>query len=94
MKQVYYILIVIAIIVVVGFLISNGIESDKQEINKWANSKNLEVKNIDVHFTIINTPFYYLNKGSRIYEVDMSNNEKWWIRTGVFSWDYEKDKSK
>ena len=32
---------------------------------------------------------YY--RGHRIYEVDMTNGDKWWVRTGILGVDYEKD---
>lgn len=73
-------------------IISVIISSDEKEIKQWATEKGMEVKNIDMHVTPIGTPFYYVNKGSHIYEVDMTNGEKWWVRTGLFGNDYEKEK--
>lgn len=46
--------------------------------------------------TIFGTPYNWLNKGENIFEVDIKTkegkSEKWWIRTGLFSDDYEKEK--
>lgn len=64
----------------------------EQEIREWAKSKGLQVKSIETHITNINTPFYYLNNGYYIFECDMTNGEKWWVRTGIFGNEYEKDK--
>lgn len=94
MNFIKYTFTIIIVLAVIGFIITSAIDSDKEKINKWAKSKSLEVKKIEVHFTMFNTPFNYLVKGNRIYEVDMANKEKWWIRTGLFSWDYEKGKSR
>lgn len=57
-----------------------------------AKENGMEVKEIDLHITQIGTPFYYVNNGSHIYEVDMTNGEKWWVRTSIFGNDYEKQK--
>jgi len=86
------ILIILLIILVCGVIINWSIESNKKEIIDWATKNNMEVKSIDTHMTIIGTPFYYLNRGQYIYEVDMMNGEKWWVRSGIFGNDYEKDK--
>ena len=47
--------------------------------------------------TVFGTPYYWLNKGEHIFEVVIKTkegkSEKWWIRTGVFSDDYEKEKN-
>jgi glucan phosphoethanolaminetransferase (alkaline phosphatase superfamily) len=89
------------LIFIVGGLIIFGIiwmsiSSHESEIKSWAKNNNLNVVNIQTHVTAIGTPFYYVNKGSFIFEVDVITKsgkpEKWWIRTGVFSNDYEKAK--
>jgi len=92
MKTLTYIIGVIVILALIGLIINWKIDSDKSEVYEWATQHNLEVESIDTHMTHFNTPFYYLNKGSYIYEVKMTNGEKWWIRTGLFSNDYEKEK--
>ncbi len=72
------------------------LSSSESEIKTWANNNNLDIVKIQIHWTVIGTPFFYVNKGCFIFEVDVAtksgNPEKWWIRTGVFSNDYEKSK--
>lgn len=92
MKILTYIIVAILLIAVVGFIVNASVEAGKEEVYKWAEKNNMQVKDIEVYLTQINTPFYFLNKGCYIYEVDMTNGEKWWVRTGLFSNDYEKDK--
>lgn len=87
------IIIGIALVIIIAAVITNySIESNKEEIKEWAVKNGLDVKNIEVHFTTIDTPFFYINKGSYIYEVEMTNGEKWWVRTSIFGNDYEKQK--
>lgn len=93
MKILTYIFVAILIIAVVCFIVNASIEAGKTEVYEWAKENKMQVEKIETHMTTFNTPFYYLNKGSYIYEVDMTNGEKWWVRTGVFSNDYEKDKN-
>jgi hypothetical protein len=54
----------------------------------------MKIEHIESHMTTFDTPFYYVNKGNWIFEVDVitsdGNKEKWWIRTGIFGNDYEK----
>lgn len=57
-----------------------SVQSDKQDAYQWAEQHNLKVKSIEVHWT------------QCIYEVDMTNGEKWWCRKGFFSDDWEKAK--
>ncbi len=92
MKTLLIIIGIIVLVIVVAVITNYSIESYKEDIKEWANEKNMTVQNIDVHFTTIDTPFYLINKGSYIFEVDMTNGEKWWVRTGLFSNDYEKQK--
>ena len=61
-------------------------------IRKHFAEQNQEVKTCEYQFTIIGSPFFYVNKGQYIFKVELTNGEVWWIRTGVFSNDYEKDK--
>ena len=60
-------------------------------VDEWAAEKGYVIESKEVHFTIFGTPFYYLPKGQYIYEVKLTNGEKWWVRTGVFENDYEKE---
>lgn len=87
------ILAIIVLLVLAAFIIGFSIDFGKEEVYQWAKEKGFQVKSIEVHMTQIGTPFYYLNKGSYIYEVDLTNGEKWWCRTGIFSNDWEKDKN-
>jgi uncharacterized protein YpmB len=90
MKTLLIIIGIIVLVIVVAVITNYSIESNKEEIVEWAKENNMEVKSIEPHFTTIDTPFYYLGKGCYIFEVDMTNGEKWWVRTGLFSNDYEK----
>ena len=92
MKTILIIIGIFVLLVFVSSLINFSIESYKEDIKEWANENNMMVRNIEPHFTTIDTPFYILNKGSYIFEVDMTNGEKWWVRTGLFGNDYEKQK--
>ena len=91
MKTLTTILIIILILIGTYAIISSTITVHKNSIEKWAKENKLEVKTIKLHQTIINTPFLYKNDASYIYEVDMTNNEKWWVRTNIFNNDYIKD---
>jgi glucose uptake protein GlcU len=86
---------VIALIILVGFILTAKIESGKDSIKKWAQKNQYEVVDIETHMTVFGTPYNWLNKGQNIFEVDIKTkegkSEKWWIRTGVFSDDYEKE---
>ena len=92
MKTILITVGIILLVAIVGVITNYSIDSNKEDIKEWAIEKGLEIKNIEVHFTQFDTPFYYVNKGSYIYEVDMTNGEKWWVRTSMFGNDYEKQK--
>jgi hypothetical protein len=92
MKTILIIIGIITSILVLSFITNYSIESYKEDIKEWASEKNMTIVNIEPHFTTIYSPFYYLGKGCYIFEVDMSNGEKWWVRTGLFGNDYEKQK--
>lgn len=87
---------VIALIILVGFILTSKIEYGKDSIKKWAHENQYEVVDIETHMTVFGTPYNWLNKGQNIFEVDIKTkegkSEKWWIRTGVFSDDFEKEK--
>jgi len=93
MKQ---ILIIIALVILVAVILGSKIEEGKDSVKNWARKNQYEVVNIETHMTIFGTPYNWLNKGENIFEVDIKTkegkSEKWWIRTGVFSDDYEKEK--
>lgn len=84
--------VIIVILIVVALVIAvSRTTKEKEEIVQWATTKGLSISKIEIHYTAIGTPFYYVHKNCNIYEVDMSNGEKWWVRIGIFSNDYEKD---
>lgn len=88
---------VIALLILVGFILTAKIESGKDSIKKWSQKNQYEVVDIETHMTVFGTPYNWLNKGEHIFEVIIKTkegkSEKWWIRTGVFSDDYEKEKN-
>jgi len=92
MKQILIIGVVILVVVILGSKIQIG----KDNIKKWATKNQYEIVNIETHMTVFGTPYNWLNKGENIFEVDIKTkdgkSEKWWVRTGVFSDDYEKEK--
>ena len=92
MKTLLIIIGIIVLVIIVAFITNMSIESYKEDIKEWAKENGTEVKSIEPHFTTIDSPFYYLGKGCYIFEVDMTNGEKWWVRTGIFGNDYEKQK--
>jgi hypothetical protein len=93
MKEV---LIIIAVVILLVVVLGSKIEAGKDSVKNWATKNQYEIVNIETHMTIFGTPYNWLNKGENIFEVDIKTkegkSEKWWIRTGVFSDDYEKEK--
>ena len=93
MKQ---ILIIIALVILVAVILGSKIEAGKDSVKNWATKNQYQIVNIETHMTIFGTPYNWLNKGENIFEVDIKTkdgkSEKWWIRPGVFSDDYEKEK--
>ena len=93
MKQ---ILIIIALVILVAVILGSKIEAGKDSVKNWATKNQYQIVNIETHMTIFGTPYNWLNKSENIFEVDIKTkegkSEKWWIRTGVFSDDYEKEK--
>lgn len=63
--------------------------STEEEIRDWAEERGMEVRSIEVHFTWVGTPFWYLQNGCQIYEISMKDGEKRWIRTSILGWDVE-----
>jgi len=92
MKTIGIILIAIVILIVFGVINHYAIDSHESDIRQHFTEQNQEVKTCEYQFTIIGSPFYYCNKGQYIFKVELTNGEIWWVRTGVFSNDYEKDK--
>jgi hypothetical protein len=93
MKQ---ILLIIAAVVLLVVVLTSKIEAGKDSVKNWATKNQYEIVDIETHMTIFGTPYNWLNKGQNIFEVDIKTkegkSEKWWIRTGLFSDDYEKEK--
>ncbi len=92
MKVLLKVLGIVALLFIGFLLIVERIDSKKSEVNQWVNQHGMQINSIETHMTIIGTPFNYLNKGQYIYEVNMTNGEKWWVRTGVMTNDYERQK--
>jgi hypothetical protein len=91
-----HVLIIIALVILVAVILGSKIEAGKDSVKNWATKNQYQIVNIETHMTIFGTPYNWLNKGENIFEVDIKTkegkSEKWWIRTGVFSDDYEKEK--
>ena len=92
MKTITIILFVIVILFVIGIINYYAINSHEDDIRKHFTEQNQEVKTCEYQFTIIGSPFFYVNKGQYIFKVELTDGEVWWVRTSVFSNDYEKDK--
>lgn len=92
MKTIGVIVLIVVGVILAFIYLDATTKANESEIRNWAKEKSLEVKTIDMHITVFGTPFCYLNKGCFIYEVDMTNGEKWWVRTNIFGNDYEKEK--
>ena len=91
-----HVLIIIALVILVAVILGSKIEAGKDSVKNWSTKNQYQIVNIETHMTIFGTPYNWLNKGENIFEVDIKTkegkSEKWWIRTGVFSDDYEKEK--
>ena len=70
-------------------------KANRESIISWAASKNYTIENVEENFTTIGSPYFFLNDGEKIYRVSIrtsaGNQETWWLRTGIFGWDYEKE---
>ena len=91
MKTLTYIIVILFILLVLGFVQVSVMNSKETEIKNWAIENKYEIKSIDHQITIFGSPFNYVNKGQFIFKVVLTNDEVWWVRTGVFSNDYEKE---
>jgi hypothetical protein len=96
MKKMFQIFGFIFIIGLVIFILVSKIEIGKDSVKNWAKENQYEIIDIETHMTVFGTPYNWLNKGQNIFEVDVKTkegtSEKWWVRTGFFSDDYEKEK--
>lgn len=81
--------IMIIVLALISILKQN---SAIDEAKEWATENGYVIKKSDTHITSINTPFYYLNKGQLIVEMDVIDRvggyHKIWMRTGTFSNDF------
>jgi hypothetical protein len=95
MKKVFQIFGVVFIIFLVIFILVSKVEYGKDSVRQWARKNQYEIVNIETHMTIFGTPYNWLNKGQNIFEVEIKTkegiSEKWWVRTGAFTDDYEKE---
>ncbi len=82
---------IIAISIIFIMVIGLRMDMIDKEIDRWASEHNYKVVHTDMQMTIFGSPFYYLNKGEYIYKIELDNGDIWWLRTGVFSNDYEKE---
>jgi hypothetical protein len=64
--------------------------STEEELKDWAEEQGQKVERVEVHFTWVGTPFWYLQTGCQIYEVKLTSGSTWWIRTSILGWDVEK----
>ena len=92
MKTITIILIGIVLLFIFSMINYAVINSQESDIKEYFIKNNKEVKTIDHRITTIGSPFYYVNKGQHIFKVELTDGEVWWVRTGMFSNDYEKDK--
>ena len=75
------------LILLVIFSVQNWIVSrDHLEINSWAQKHNYIVKNIERRLVSIG-PFWYTDKNSRVYKVDMENVKTVWFRFSLLKTD-------
>jgi hypothetical protein len=90
MKKGILVIIVIICVILFGYILQYDIKIKAEKIIERFDNINLKVKKINQQFTIINSPFYYVNKGQYIYKVELENGEIWWVRTGFVTDDYIK----
>ena len=79
------------IIVMIGFSILKQ-DSALSEAKEWATDNGYIIKQYDTHYTSVDTPFFYVNKGQIVIEMDLMDRaggyHKIWMRTGTFSNDF------
>ena len=82
-------IVMIVVLIVVSILKENNALDEAKE---WATENGYVIRESDTHRTNIGTPFYYLNKGQLIVELDVIDRaggyHKVWMRTGTFSNDF------
>ena len=87
-------IVIFVIFVIVVGIIFYGIDSfNRKEINKYVQSHNGEVEQIEER-SLLFGPFYVKLKHQRIYRIQLKDGRVLWVRTGsVFGneWIWEKD---
>lgn len=92
MKSFLYVGLIILLLIFVLIVTGIRMEQTEKEVDKWAAENHYVIVSKEMNMTIFGSPFYYLNKGEYIYRVVLDNGDIWWVRTGVLSNDYEKEK--
>lgn len=92
MKNIHIFIVAIVMIVVVITITIFKENNALDEAKEWATENGYVIKESDTHRTSIGTPFYYLNKGQLIVEMNTidraGGHHKVWMRTGTFSNDF------
>jgi len=83
------ILAFILILILVGFLGYVSNKSYEDACKSFAETKGCTIVSSDTHLTSIGTPFYYVDEGTMIYEIKLSNGETWFMRPSLFGNDWE-----
>ena len=91
-----YILLILGFLIIITCFINYNQNIANKTINNWALSHNYKINKIDSKFFDYG-PFYYCNKGSSIYRIQLTtkdNIEKvFYCRTNIIS-DYEYEQYK
>lgn len=89
-KHIFLLAILMIVVLVTIAILKNNSAID--EAKEWATENGYVIRESDTHMTQIGTPFYYLNKGELIVEMDVIDRaggyHKVWMRTGTFSNDF------
>jgi hypothetical protein len=75
-------------IIIVLACITFGIHScnkSKDECKKFAEKRDCTAVSIDWHLTTFNTPFFWKNRNTLIWEITLSNGETWFMRPCLLS---------
>lgn len=80
-----------AIMVAIGWLTASICVLAEEDILAWAEDRGFTVSRIERHFTWVGTPFWYLQYGAQIFEVETTDGQRWWIRTSILGWDVVND---
>lgn len=92
MKRTHIFLLAILMIVVLVTIAILKNNRAIDEAKEWATENGYVIRQSNTHMTSIGTPFYYLNKGQLIVEMDLIDRaggyHKVWMRTGTFSNDF------